>query len=318
MKSTEKLPVEGIKAFEAWYEQAGVRAGPRRFAVAGDELCKSFFPERLIPHLSHPLVAADNRELRRYLTAQHLYQWLYFTANFEIAVVNRATFRIANGDTGLDLPAVARLTASKIMVDECYHSLYSIDVREQLQQSSGIPALPYDFGAFIRELDAVGDDAPQHRELVQLLQVVVFETLITSILCDIPNDENVISVVRDIVRDHAADEGRHHAFFASFFTSLWGQLDVATKHQMALYLPFIIVRSLKPATGPAYQALRTAGFPDDSAKEIVSNSYRQEDVLAGIRKASAKTIRLFEDHGVLALPGVRERFAETGLLPDGP
>ncbi len=315
VESKGTLPVEGVKAFEAWYEQAGVRAGPRRLAIPGEELRKSFFPEMLVPHLSHPLVTAEEHRLRRYLTAQHLYQWLHFTMNFEIAVVNRATYRIANGHTGLELPAATRLTAFKIVVDECYHSLYSLDVAEQLQQSSGIRALPYDFEPFMRELDAVGDDAPQHRELVQLLQVVVFETLITSILRDIPGDENVITVVRDIVRDHAADEGRHHAFFASFFTSLWGQLDIATRHQMALYLPSIIVRSLKPATGPAYQALRAAAFPDASAREIISDSYCREDVLAGIRKASAKTIRLFEEHGVLELPGVRERFAETGLLP---
>jgi len=235
--------------------------------------------------------------------------------HFEISVVNRATERIANGKTDLEISGETRLTAYKIMVDECYHSLYSADVLEQLQKSSGIDALPYDFAPFLHGLDAIAEEAPQHRELVQLLQVVVFETLITSILYEIPGDESVITVVRDIVRDHAVDEGRHHAFFASFFTFLWGQLDAGTRHRMGLYLPQIIVRSLEPATGSAHRALRAVGFTKAAAREIISDSYQRETVLGSIRKASAKTVRLFQDHGVLALPGVSEQFADAGLLP---
>jgi P-aminobenzoate N-oxygenase AurF len=309
------LKIEGINAFDSWYEKSGVRSGSRRMAIAGEETYKRFFPEKLILHLGHPRVVPQDQQLRRYLAAQHLYQWLRFTAHFEISVVNRATERIANGKTGLDIPSEARLTAYKIMVDECYHSLYSADVLEQLQRASGIEALPYDFTPFLDGLDAIADDVPQHRELVQLLQVVVFETLITSILYEIPGDESVITVVRDIVRDHAVDEGRHHAFFASFFTVLWGQLDAATRHGMALYLPRIIVRSLEPATESAHQALRAAGFGAAAASEIVADSYCRETALAGIAKASAKTVRLFHDHGVLDLPGVREQFAGAGLLP---
>lgn len=307
------LPISGVKAFEAWYERSGVRSDPRRFAAAEHD--KDFFPEGLIPHLSHPLIDRNDHQLRRYLAAQHLYQWLQFTMHFEVSVVNRATQRIADGRSGLELPGEARLTAYRILVDECYHSLYSLDVVEQVQRTSGIRALPYDFGPFIRELDAVGKDTPNHQHLVQLLQVVVFETLITSILADIPGDESVITIVRDIVRDHAIDEGRHHAFFASFFTYLWGQLDTATRHQMAVHLPTIIARSLQPATRPAYQALRAAGFAEPAAREIVSDSYNQDTVLASIRIASAKTVRLFQAHGVLDLPGAHEQFANAGLLP---
>jgi hypothetical protein len=306
--------IVGGKAFEAWYERSGVRSGPRRFAAIENDSHKFFFPEALIPHLSHPLVDPDDHQLRRYLGAQHLYQWLQFTMHFEVSVVNRATQRIAEGRSGLDLPWEARLTAFRILVDECYHSLYSLDVVEQLQQSSGISALPYNFAAFLRKLDAVGEDKPEHRHLVQLLQVIVFETLITSILSDIPDDDSVITVVRDIVRDHAADERRHHAFFASFFSYLWGQLDAATRHQMALYLPSIIVRSLQPATRPAHLALRASGFAEPTVRDIVADSYNRDTVLASIRIASAKTVRLFRAHDVLDLPGVRAQFAEAGLL----
>jgi hypothetical protein len=309
--------IAGGRAFDAWYERSGVRSGPRRFAANGAEAGKSLFPERLILHLSHPLIDPADQRLRRYLAAQHLYQWLLFTMHLEISVVNRATQRLANGRSGLDLPAQARLNAYRILVDESYHSLASLDIVEQLQQQTGIVALAYDFEPFLTELDAVGADLPGHRKLVQLLQVVVFETLITSILSDIPGDESVVTVVREVVGDHAADERRHHAYFSSLFPRLWGQLDRGARRQLALCLPDIIIGSLRPATQPAYLALREAGFGPGQAREITVDSYNDEVVLRGIRAAAAKTIRLFQLHGVLDLPGVHERFAASGLLLTG-
>lgn len=303
----------GLKAFDTWYESAGVRSGPRRFTAA--ESGKHFFSEALVPHLRHPLVSAASPQLRRYLEAQHLYQWLQFTTHFEVSVVNRAVQRIADGTSGLQLPGEIRLTGYRIMVDECYHSLYSLDVAEQVQKMSGIAALPYDFGPFFTRLDAVGSEVPEHERLVQLLQVVVFETLITSILEDIPGDESVLTVVRDIVRDHAADERRHHAFFATLFRYLWGQLDPALRHRMGLYLPDLIVRSLWPPVQPAHRALVAGGCPEQQARQIVAESYDRPAVLRGIRAASAKTVRLFQANGLLDLPDVQQRFAEAGLLP---
>ncbi|MDG4792748.1 diiron oxygenase [Micromonospora sp. WMMD1082] len=303
-----------VKAFEHWYERAGVRMDPRRLIDVDDDIHKAFFPEHLVPHLNHPLVGPDDYELRRYLTAQHLYQWLNFTMHFEVAVVCRATQQIADGSTGLALTPQSRMDAYRIVVDEGYHSLYSLDVQHQLEARSGILGLPYDFGPFITGLDAVGEDMPQHRRLVQLLQVVVFETLITSILSDIPKDESVVDVVRAIVRDHAIDEGRHHAFFANFFRHLWGQLDAPTRKLVAEYLPHLVVRSLQPATRPAYAALTASGFSEARAREIVAESYNPESVLKGIRHSAAKTINLFEQVGVLDLPGTRDGFRTAGLI----
>ncbi len=316
MSDARQPSFSGLQAFGSWYERAGVRSSPRRFLAGQDDIHKAFFPEELIPHLSHPLIKAEDHQLRRYLTAQHLYQWLQFTTHFEISVVNRATQRIADGTSGVHLPAEARLTAYRIIVDECYHSLYSADVTEQLRARSGIDVLPYDFAPFLQRLDDVGSQAHEHRTLLQLLQVVVFETLITSLLRDIPGDEGVMTVVRDIVRDHAADEGRHHDFFASFFTHLWGQLDPATRQRMATYLPSLIVRSLQPAMPPIHAALRQAGIDEPAARRIAAESYDRDSTLAVIRTTSAKTIRLFTEHGILDMPGVSEQFADAGLLTD--
>jgi hypothetical protein len=307
------MPMAPTRVFHRWYEKAGVRADPRRL-IGADDATGALFPPELVPHLGHPLIDPGDAAQRHFLVAQHLYQWLQFTMEFEVAVVCRATQHIADGSTGLALSRETRLDAARIMVDESYHSLYSLDVLHQLEERTGIGALPVDFRLFFAELDAVGADMPGHRLLVRLLQVVVFETLITSILSDIPNDESLIGLVRVAVSDHVADEARHHAFFSLFFQHLWGQLDPSLRRPIARYLPRLIVASLQPATQPARAALLAAGFTEAQVAEIIADSYAPATVLAGIRRSAAKTIRLFERTGVLDIPGARDDFREAGLL----
>lgn len=304
-----------LTALDRWYENSGVRSAPRRGDTDAD-ISKHFFPSRLVPHLNHPRILSAEEPVRRYLEAQHLYQWLQFTAHFEVSVVNRATLRIATGNSGLELADRVQMDAFKIYVDEGYHSLYSLDVCRELERRSGIPALRYAFAPYLAQLDSLARERPEHERLIQLLQVVVFETLITSILSDIPGDAEVITTVRDIVRDHAIDEGRHHAYFAAFFTDLYGQLLPEHRLLVGRFLPELIFRSLEPATRPATAALLAAGFAPRTVTEVVRESYDQQSVAAGIRRAAHRTIRLFEQHGILAEPGAHHRFAEFGLLPD--
>ncbi|MBV8933009.1 MAG: diiron oxygenase [Kutzneria sp.] len=300
-----------MRAFNSWYEDAGVRVGPRR--KPGDDLGKKFFPDHLIPHLGHPLVQALPDELRRYLSAQYLYQWLNFTAEFEIAVVVRATQQIADGRSGVSLERELRRDAMRICVDEQYHALHSVDVVDQVENSAGIPSLPYDFAPFLAHLDGIGESYPGHRKLVQLLQVVVFETLITSLIEDVPKDTEVMTVVRDTVRDHAEDERRHHAYFALFFKELWAQLDRSERETVSRLLPDVIIRSLQPATRSARAALGVAGFSPARTDQIIAESFDRQSVMAGITIASAKTVALLERCGVLDVPGARERFQNAGF-----
>jgi len=314
---TGTLELADAAVAAGWYGKAGVRTGPRRFdAVDEVENAKLFFPISLIPHLSHPVVNALDPAARRYLNAQHLYQWLDFTTHFEVAVVNRSCQRIAEGTAGLSVPIESRMAAFQIYVDEGYHSLYNLDVRQQLERSSGIPALPFEFAPFLRQLDAVGEQLPDLRLLIQLLQVIVFETLITSLLVEIPNDQSVKTLVRDTVRDHAVDEGRHHRYFANLFGQLWQQLDSSVRIAVAPFLPELIVRSLRPNLVPARLALRQAGLPDGLVADVLADSYAPAATLEFIRDASARTVALFARCGVLEVPGAAEAFHYFGLLEE--
>ncbi|MEU4213150.1 diiron oxygenase [Streptomyces sp. NPDC026206] len=298
-----------------WDERAGVRTSPRR--RLGDELRRGqlFFPPALVPYFDHPLTGALPGHQRTALLARHLYQYLGFTAQFETRVVNRATERIAGGRGGTDVPTATRLDAYRIYVDEGYHSLYSLDVIDQISRASRITPAPYDFGPFLARLDEVGERAlPDETPLAQLLQVVVFETLITAILNDVPKDLRVLTVVRDIVRDHARDEGWHHAFFSGFFRELWARQPAALRGRVARCLPGLIRSSLLPDLRPVRASLAAAGLRPAAVEDVVRDSYPAGRVDEDIRRASRHAVRLFEETGVLDVPGGREAFESAGLL----
>lgn len=96
----------------------------------------------------------------------------------------------------------------------------------------------WEFGGFVQRLDATAEQLlPGEPVLAQLLQVVVFETLITAVLNELPNDTDVVTTVRDLARDHARDEGRHHRFFTAFFHHVWAQLAAGERVRAARALP---------------------------------------------------------------------------------
>jgi hypothetical protein len=304
-----------VVAFRKWYERAGVRKTPRRCLPPGEDLSGyAFFPRHLIPHIEHPLITADPN-LARYLEAQYLFQWLNFTAHFEVSVVNRATHLIATGRSGISCPPDVQQTAFQIYVDEGYHSLYSLDMVRQLQERTQIDAVPYDFDEYLRNLDGVGAEYVGHEKLFRLLQVVTFETLVTGILLDVPKDRTVIPEVRQIVQDHAIDEGTHHVYFEAFFRRLWGGFTPGERRMVASWLPDLILQSLQPATTPTANALRAVGMSENRVKEIISESFTGKFVIAGIRRASVNTVKLFQSVGILDTQEGYDAFACTGLAP---
>ncbi|ATL31991.1 diiron oxygenase [Streptomyces formicae] len=300
-----------------WYERSGVRSGPHRTVAGPLDPAARFFPHHLVPYWDHPLVRALPERRRQELLARHLYHYLNFTAHFETRVVNRATERIADGRTGLDLPAQVRLDAYRIYCDEGYHALFSLDVVEQIAAGTGIPPLPYAFDPFLRQLDGIGAELLAGEPvLAQLLQVVVFETLVTSVLDEVPKDRDVLPVVREIVRDHARDEGHHHVYFSRFFERLWHDLPTSLQRRAARCLPELIVSSLSPDLRPVGAALTVAGLGPDAVRDVIADSYRSPASTAALRTSARHSVRLFRDAGVLELPGAAEAFGAAGLLAD--
>ncbi|QFZ17891.1 diiron oxygenase [Saccharothrix syringae] len=302
--------------FGTWYETAGVRSGARRLFHDETDQGKVFYPADQVPYLAHEAVAALPERARRDLTIRHLYQFLLSTAHLETRIVNRAAELIANDRSGVELPVRARLDAFKVYCDEGYHSLYSLDLADQIARETGVEVPPWDYGGFVDALESAGARLlPDVPALVPLLQVVVFETLVTAVLNEIPNDPTVLTVVRDLTRDHAKDEGHHHRFFADFFHRLWTQLDPSLRGPVAHALPALVRACLNWDVVPIIGSLERAGLDPDTARGVVADTYGGDAGADRIAHVCRATVRVFRSAGVLDVPGAHEVFAEHRLLP---
>jgi hypothetical protein len=300
--------------FGDWYEAAGVRAGIRRVLRDETDQGKVYFPRSQVPYVDHELVARLPTRARHELTVRHLYQFLLATTHLETRVVNRGAELIADNRIGVDVPLDLRLDAFKVYCDEGYHALYSLDLARQVEAATGISVPDWDFGGFVRRLDATAARLmPREPVLAQLLQVVVFETLITAVLNELPNDPSVVTTVRDLTRDHARDEGRHHRFFAAFFRHLWSGLGACERARAARALPSLIEDCLRWDVEPVGRSLRLAGLDPGLAETVLVDCYGAEEIAA----VAVATVRMCRSAGVLDEPGGWEAFAAKGLVADG-
>jgi P-aminobenzoate N-oxygenase AurF len=305
--------------FETWYDTAGVRAGIRRLFRDETDAGKVFFPARLVPHLGHEALRQATPQQQHELTLRHLYQFLLSTTHLETRIVNRAAERIANGRSGINLAMSVRLDAFKVYCDEGYHALYSLDLADQIAEETGIPIPLWDYGGFVARLEQTGSQLlPDAPHLVPLLQAVVFETLITAVLNEIPPDPTVMTVVRELTRDHAKDEGHHHRFFVKFFHELWYQLDSSLSEPVAHTLPALIQACLTWDVEPVTSSLLLAGADPATAREVVKDCYGGEAARDRIADTCRATVRMCRSAGVFDVPGAVEAFAAYRLLPDQP
>lgn len=298
-----------------WYEHAGVRRQQRRMLYEDRERGRVLFPEKQIPYLDHSAVTDLPPDARAALVARHLYQYLMFTVHLETKVVNRGVSLIADDEVGYApiAPAV-RLDALKIYCDEGYHALYNLDVVQQIERATGVAALPYDFTPRLDRLEATADRfLPDDPRLARILQVVVFETVVTSILADLPRDPAVYRVVREVVGDHARDEAYHHAFFVRFFRELWHHLTPELRVAAARAVPHLIDDCLRPDLTAAQASLVAAGLTPRLALDVLDDCYSERAVRADVRHAARHTVKLLDSVGALDLPGVHDRLDELGL-----
>ena len=301
--------------FGEWNSRAGVRAKPRRVLLEDDSPEREFFSSGLVPLIDHPLVVNLGPESRRKLLVHHLYHYLDFTANFEIEVVNPAARMIALGNSGLELPPEMLLDAYKIYCDEGYHSFFSADIKLQVQAATGVEPLPYHFSEFLQRLHHAHDTVPQDlKHISGLLIVVVFETLISSILNTIPKDKRVVPAVREMVSDHAEDEAKHHAYFSALFDLLWRRPTKQERTILGPILPHFIVKSLEPDYLSIRRRLATFHLKPEEIDQIMEESYPWKKVIANLRKTASATLHLFERNGLFEDQQTLDAFRASGLL----
>jgi P-aminobenzoate N-oxygenase AurF len=311
----EQHTIDYRSRFTNWGNRASVRTKPLRILEEHFD-GKLFFPPELVAGLDHPdMKSVLTPQLEQRILMHRLHAYLTFTTDLEQLVVNPVTQLLSREQLGFTVPKSMLRDAYKICTDESWHALFSDDLAEQIIEATGEQPVPLPRPRFLADLDRLtAAEDSSIRGLTTLFFTVVSETLISAILCGIPKDRRIVTAVRDTIADHAEDEGRHHAFYATFFEYAWHQLGPAQRAAIGPLLPEFMVAFLGPDTAALEAVLAVAPLDAETVRGVVEESTPAPAVQASIRKAGAATIRLFTNQGVLEDCRTFDRFAEMGLI----
>ena len=301
-----------------WDEHASVRAKSRR-TLAEEERSKLYFPSELVPHTQHSLILDRGEDLVRELLIQRLYVYMDFTEILELNAINPVVLKVARNQSGFELPEEMLRDAYKIYVDEAYHGMFSDDLKRQVEVATGVKPRPVPIPNFLRILGEVESTLPNElRDLARTFFVFVSETLISAILADIPVDDRVATAVREVVADHAEDEGRHHAYFAKLLEFIWPQLTPKQRTTVGPLLPQFIRAFLAPDM-PAIRAILAGyGLAPDEIQRVMEESYPEAAVDSAVKSAAKATLRHIQRNDVLKDAETAEAFYSSGLISQEP
>ncbi len=312
--SNHRPPFTIVSKLTNWDAKASVRVKPRRILMDEESAGKVFFTPELVPVANHPMVRRLGPEAVRQQQVLHLYRYLDFTARLELEAINVVASRIALGKTGPGLPEVMRADAFKLVTDEAHHATFSDDMRRQVAEATGIDAVDSGIPRFLRRLRAIRRDLPpDQRRLAMSLFAVVSETLISGILAQVPKDDRVVTSVREMIADHAEDEGRHSAFFSQYFAYLWPRLGDKLRSELGPLLPEFIRAFLEPDLRAIRRSLAGLPLGPDEVETIMADCYPAEVVSAASREAATVTLHLFQHNGVMDDSRIADAFRAHGL-----
>jgi hypothetical protein len=301
--------------FQNWDRSAAVRRRPLRRLREEAAPGQLYFPPELVPVHTHPLVAALGETARHRLLIHSLYDYLHFTSELEDIAVIPVAMQISRGRSGLALPEEARRDAFKIVTDEAWHAQFSYELLRQIADRTGEPVPDLPEPMFVERLSAISAQLHTHvPALGELLFTVVSETLVSSLLTEIPHDSRLPSAVRETVADHAVDEGRHHAYFHDVLVRLWRALSSSERASVGPWLPSIILAFLEPDYRAVGLSLAALGLSAEQVEAVLTDSYPRPRVLASTAAAARPTIRYFTEVGALRHPATADAFA---VFPPG-
>ena len=304
--------------FENWDHKASVRAKPRRSMSDEEADGKFFFTPELVPVSNHPIIQERGDDAIRKVVIHHLYTHLDFTENLEHQVVNQVAFQIGRKRFGFELHKKMIEDAWKLYVDEAYHAMFSADLAAQVEEATGVTPLMLGTPRFLLLLHEIEESVPANmRDLVRTFFTIVSETLISGTLGQVPKDRRVVSTVREVIGDHAEDEGCHHAYFASLLKVLWPQLNTRQRAIIGPILPKFVLGFLEPDFVAVREWLRAMDLTAREIETILRESYPRDKVLKGIREGAMSTLRYFERNGVYEDPRTAEEFEKSGLILNG-
>lgn len=310
---TGSLPAGYTSPFTSWFDKSGVRSRPHhQLGTDGGEV---YFSPELVPTATHPLVAERGEQVVSGVLVRRLYDYLHFTTELEQTAVIPVVSQIARGRAGFELPTAMRADAYAILTDEAWHAQTSYDLIAQVEERTGVLAGALVAPQFQTGLETVRARLPAHlRGLEALVFAIVSETLISATLVALPRDTRLPRCVRDVIVDHAVDEGRHHAYFAALLTRLWPRLSAAEARAVGVEVPAMIEAFLMPDTAALADGLRDARLSPAGLSRVLADIADEREVTAQVAAAATPTVRRFEQVGALEDPAIQEAFEAAGLL----
>ena len=174
--------------------------------------------------------------------------------------------------------------------------------------------MPLPCPIFIRRLAEIESELDgADRYLARIFFTIVSETLISSFLAEVPKDQTVIRPIRELVADHAIDEGRHHSFFSQLLDRVWPALDSRQQRVVGELLPKFIHAFLDPDLPMAAAMLIECELSDEEIATVLHDVYQQRP---GDRKLEAEarhTLAHLARVGVFDDAQTRSGFIEAGI-----
>lgn len=278
--------------FDNWDRRAAVRAVPSRVPEARDLR----FPEEFVPIAAHERIRSGSPDLVDMILSKSLYRFLNFTHKLELLVVNTVTLNIAVNRYNIDIPRDIRLDAHRIYTDEAYHALFSFEM--MIKMNTALPDYKFientpPFIALFQNLVANYDN--REKALLELMFVVTSEMLITGTLHEAGNLLNLDDGVRNMLRDHARDEARHHGFYSQFLAYIWETLQPQDRIMCLIAIPQFVRIYCEPDHAGIRTDLREFGCSDKEANDIYHSVYTDDVIRAHAYNCGSNLFRILMD-----------------------
>jgi hypothetical protein len=249
------------------------------------------------------------------LLAYRLLSHLQFTTVLELEHVNGVCSKLARGCYELELSCGQKNDALRIYCDEGGHALFVELLSREVELLHQVDRRALGQARFQSVLARLFSEYGNlvHRDWLHLFFVCVSETLVSKILREIPRDPSVAPAVREVIGDHARDEGTHSVYFHWLFPKAWQTLTGKQQEVLGALLPTLLDAFLAPDTACDERVLQALGVSSQVRRRLLEQTYDPTMIRDNVRTAAQPTLRMFANAGIFERAGTFEAFAAADL-----
>lgn len=281
-----------------WMDSSAIRKKefPQTELIIQEE--GEWFSANAASYLNHSLVTELSKATQESIRFNQLVRYQQFTDQLELELVIPVSMDIANGrydasGMGPNLKQEARL----IIIDEATHSYIANGVIECVGSYELATGSDYSPAPFIKKLDSINQG--QEPSISRFVAAFVSETLITGNLLQIPKDLSVKATVRQIVRDHAQDEARHHRYFGLAMDQFWYSNKGSRGDLIRDLMYKRIIDFVVPDRDFIIDVLRYHGMCKDDAEAVFRETFSSLAIETELMRAAEPTIQMAIKSGII-------------------